>query len=47
MSHMIYEYGGVLLPDFTGKEARHCSDLSPWIFREGRSEALRGGDPRG
>lgn len=31
--------GGVLLPTTSGKEARHCSDLSPWIFREGRSEA--------
>lgn len=31
--------GGVLLISSDRKEARHCSDLSPWIFREGRSEA--------
>ena len=31
--------GGVLLPITNRKEARRCSDLSPWIFREGRSEA--------
>ena len=39
------KHGGVLLPDFKGKEARHCNLVS-CDLRERRSEALRGGDPR-
>ena len=39
--------GGVLLHIQKRKEARHCSDLVSYDLRERRSEALRGGDPRG
>ena len=38
--------GGVLLR-IQRKEARHCSDLVSERLPGRRSEALRGGDPRG
>ena len=33
------KHGGVLLPITNRKEARHCSDLSPWTLCGRGSEA--------